>query len=87
MARAGCYPTAPIGAGPDEEQVLFAPLDPLLQHLAKAETYSRFIECMEQLMMPKPLMMPPEQAFPPLRGRPPPAQREGGVFRGEKLSI
>eukprot|EP00972_Heterocapsa_arctica_P069716 10301380-Heterocapsa_arctica.AAC.1 len=34
-------------------------------------------------MMPKPFMMPPEQAFPPLRGGPPPAQREGGVFRGQ----
>eukprot|EP00972_Heterocapsa_arctica_P005760 851536-Heterocapsa_arctica.AAC.1 len=39
MAMAGCYHTAPAGAGPDEEQVLFAPLGPLLQHLAEAETY------------------------------------------------
>eukprot|EP00972_Heterocapsa_arctica_P101898 15012115-Heterocapsa_arctica.AAC.1 len=28
MAMAGCYHTAPVGAEPDEEQVLFAPLDP-----------------------------------------------------------
>jgi hypothetical protein len=39
MALAGCYQTVAGGAGPEEEKVLFAPLDPLLQHLARAESY------------------------------------------------
>eukprot|EP00972_Heterocapsa_arctica_P108759 16014004-Heterocapsa_arctica.AAC.1 len=38
---AGCYQVLlPVGGvGPDEEQALFAPLDQLLQHIARAETY------------------------------------------------